>query len=212
VRPTPPVSAFTPIRLTGWVTEWGSQPSGITFTWDFGGVITLGQVADVSYNVAGTYVVTLTVSEPPCPVGRFDFVTMTLSISAGSLGNEVYLPLIFKSGTGGVAGAVRPGTGGVTLDVAPHSPPQVTGLQGHVQAGGTTLRWNPGPADATHVGYRIYRSSVKTPGFRRLAELPATVTTYTDAAACGYAYFVTAFNAQGESPPSTSSFYSPPCR
>jgi uncharacterized repeat protein (TIGR01451 family) len=212
IVPTPPISAGVPFRLTGWVTEWGSQPSGITFTWDFGSVITLGQVVDASYTAAGTYVVTLTVSEPPCPIGRFDFVTTTLTIMPRSWDNGIYLPIILKSSIGGAAGAARPGTGGVTLQVAPHSPRQVTGLRGQVQAEGTTLRWNPSPADDAIAGYRIYRSGIKTPGFRRLVELPATVTTYTDAAACGYAYYVTAYNAQGESPASTSSFYSPPCR
>ena len=100
----------------------------------------------------------------------------------------------------------------MTLQVAPHSPRQVTGLQGQMQAGGTTLSWNPGPAGDAIAGYRIYRSSLKTRGFRQLVELPASATTYTDAAACGYAYYVTAYNAHGESPASTSSFYSPPCR
>jgi uncharacterized repeat protein (TIGR01451 family) len=207
--PTPPFSTGIPFELTGWVTDWGSQPSGITFTWDFGDVITLGQVVDASYNAAGTYVVTLTVSEPPCPLDRFDFVTTTLTVMPRSWDNGIYLPVILKSSVGGAA---RPGTGGVTLQVAPHSPRQVTGLRGEVQAGGTTLRWKPGPADDAIAGYRIYRSGFKTPGFRRLVELPATVTAYTDAASCGYAYYVTAYNAQGESPASTSSFYSPPCR
>jgi len=101
------------------------------------------------------------------------------------------------------------------LDVTPGSPAQVTGFWGDVQAdtGATRLRWDPSPSEDAVLGYRVYRSSVESPGFQRLAEVPATVTSYTDeAATCGYAYFVTAYNAQGESLASTSSYYSPPCR
>jgi hypothetical protein len=215
MQPTPPISAGVPIKFEGGL----SEPYGgtITYTWDFGSVISPGQVMVHSYTTAGDHVVTLTVSQPPCPNTRLDFVTTTVTVAPGSgpFSNVLYLPLILKSGAGGAAaGTARAGAGIVTLDLTPQSPHQVTGLEGAVEPGeGAVLRWRPDPADDALLGYRVYRSGVDRLGFQRLAQVPAATTTYADTgAACGYAYFVTAYNARGESLPSTSSFYSPPCR
>jgi hypothetical protein len=215
MQPTPPISAGVPIKFEGGL----SEPYGgtITYTWDFGSVISPGQVMVHSYITAGDHVVTLTVSQPPCPNTRLDFVTTTITVAPGSgpFSNALYLPLILKSGAGGAAaGTARAGAGIVTLDLTPQSPHQVTGLEGAVEPGeGAVLRWRPDPADDALLGYRVYRSGVDRLGFQRLAQVPAATTTYADTgAACGYAYFVTAYNARGESLPSTSSFYSPPCR
>ena len=94
---------------------------------------------------------------------------------------------------------------------------QVTGPQGevHTQRGSTYLEWSPSPAADSVLGYRIYRASREEAGvdFQVLDTVLAEVHSYTDqTAACGYMYFVTAFNAAGESLPSTASYFSPACR
>ncbi len=213
MQPMPPTSAGTVIHFVGGLS--GPYGGTITYTWDFGGVISPGQVMIHSYDTIGDYVVTLTVTQPPCPNTHFDFVTTTLSVTPRVFSNPVYLPIIIGSGTGAssTGGIAKPAVGVVTLDLARQSPHQVTGLQGETQVGNTSLRWNPGRADDGIVGYRIYRSQAKALSFQRLAQVPAATTTYTDTTAmCGYAYFVTAFNAQGESLPSTSSYYNPSCQ
>ncbi len=93
----------------------------------------------------------------------------------------------------------------------------MTGLQGeiHTQRGSTYLEWSPSPAADSVLGYHIYRAPRGAVGvnFQVLDTVSAEVHSYTDqTAACGYMYFVTAFNATGESLPSTASYFSPPCR
>ncbi len=63
------------------------------------------------------------------------------------------------------------------------------------------------------MGYRVYRGARMDDGpYALLATLPPNITAYTDhSATCDQAYYVTAFNAAGESWPSTSSYYTPPC-
>jgi hypothetical protein len=223
IVPPSSITAGVEAMFEGWVAQAGSSgPSGqVFFSWDFGDgnpPPTTGWLMPHTYETDGTYVITLMVTETPCPVDRSTFATTTVTVRAAptaAMTRTVYLPIILKSGvSSGSIGTPVPETGVLRLDIGPESPAQVTGLVGGAQPGeGTTLHWRLNPADDGVLGYRIYRSSVETPGFRRLAAVPATVSAYTDrAAACGYAYFVTAYNAQGESLPSTSSYYSPPCR
>ncbi|MBI1876950.1 MAG: fibronectin type III domain-containing protein, partial [Chloroflexi bacterium] len=183
--------------------------------------ITQGLVIPHTYALGGVYMVKLMVIGKPCPVSR-NAVATTIIVIAGE---QVYLPLVLKSGAGGATStAATPEVSGVTtpeasgevfsLNVTPGSPAQVTGLQGNEPGNGTTtLVWNPSSPDNVVLGYRLYRSPIGAVSFQRLAEVSADVTTYSDATAtCGQMYFVTAYNAEGESLPSTASYFSPPCQ
>jgi PKD repeat protein len=177
----------------------------LTFNWDFGDSSTgTGQLVQHIYAASNTYVVTLTVRGEPCPITEPAIVTATVVVGSGVPEKLLYLPLIFKSSSDGTAVS------------ALGRPAQVTGLSGSSQpgAGTTRLAWQPNDAAQALSGYRIYRRSRTTEGaFRLWATVPADVTTYTDhTTACGYAYYVTAFNAAGESLPSTASYFSLPCQ
>jgi len=94
-------------------------------------------------------------------------------------------------------------------------PAQVTGLSGAISDNiGTHLRWNPVQPTGVVSGYRLYRGGqAEEDSFQLLAVVPDSVTTYLDATSgCGQIYYLTAFNPAGESPASTSSYYSPACR
>jgi hypothetical protein len=211
IEPSPPYTQGIPIRFWGAVQQW-EGPQVLTFTWDFGGTLVNGVFADHSFLIVGTHVVTLTVAQPGCPNTRTDFVTTTVTI--GSATSPVaYLPIILKSGSSSSSSViVATGLGSLTLNITEESPAQVIGLQGSVQPGGTTLQWNSSPPDDNVLGYRIYRSKANEVAFQRLADIPASTTNYTDSlVTCGYTYFVTAYNANGESVPSSSSYYTPLC-
>jgi hypothetical protein len=90
------------------------------------------------------------------------------------------------------------------------TPAQVDGFRGTITGSGTVLRWNPSTQNIR--GYRVYRSEIPGLSFRLLADVPFDVASFTDSAMCGYAYFVTAYHENGESLPSTASYYSPACR
>lgn len=225
MQPTPPVTAGSPIQFTGSIEQWSTGP--ITFTWDFGNnVITSGQIVQHTYPVEGAYVVTLTVRQPPCPVTRPDFLTATVLVGAqgptGPLTGTVFLPIILKSAGSPIITTEQPETGiqtpapeigGAifTLHHTAGSPAQISNLTGNNQSGTTALQWSPGPADQAILGYRIYRALAGTVAFQLLADVPANQTSYADNQGCGQSYFVTAYNAQGESLPSASSYFNPPC-
>ena len=177
----------------------------LVFAWKFhDGTAKTGQKVFYLYTQAGTHPVTLTVTGEACPVTRAVLTKTTVAVGAaptpaGRPGERrrLYLPLILRSGTG-------------------TAPPQLSGLQGSQDParGVTHLSWSPSPADDSLLGYRVYRASRATPGepFQVLDTLPADASSYTDqSAACGYMYYVTAFNALGESEASTASYFSPPC-
>jgi hypothetical protein len=177
----------------------------LTFTWDFGDTFTaIGQVVRHAYSENGTYTVILTVSGEKCPITKPAVKTRSIVVGTGTMDKRVYLPLIFKSASGGT-----------TVRTVMRRPAQVTGLSGSSQPGDgvTHLAWKPNDASEAITGYRIYRHlRTKEGAFQLLATVPTSLTTYTDeTAACGYAYYVTAFNPVGESPPSTASYFSLPC-
>jgi hypothetical protein len=121
-----------------------------------------------------------------------------------SLARKVYLPIVRKSSSASSAEA----------GVAIPAPAQVSGLRGTARGGQTTLTWSPSLTGEVVLGYHIYRAPRPGTGnFELIGSVAADVTTYTDATAgCGYIYYVTAFNGGGQSPPSTSSYVSRPCR
>jgi hypothetical protein len=83
-------------------------------------------------------------------------------------------------------------------------------LQGTVQGQATRLEWLPLAAGVE--GYRVYRAPMGETPYRTIAELSAEVTSFSDeGATCGYMYLVTAYNQAGESLPSSTSYFSPPC-
>jgi uncharacterized repeat protein (TIGR01451 family) len=205
----PPVTAGVTAVFSGSVTAYSSQ---VFFAWDFGDgnpPPDTGWMMPHIYSTGGTYVITMTVTGNACPVVRSTFATATVTVAPRVLwANTFHLPIILKSGAGGAASSAVWGAG-VAMPLH-----QVSGLEGNVRAGeGTLLRWQPGAASDAVLGYRVYRSRIGPLDFQLLAEVPPDTADYTDATAmCGYAYFVTAYNAQGESLPSTSSYYGPPCR
>lgn len=189
-------------------TYLGSVQEGsgtLNFTWDFGdgSPTVIAQLVNHRFTQADTYTVTLTVSAcPNAPQVVTRIVETVEEAITGGLGGSrgpysVHLPTVLKSGA----------------DV----PAQVTGLQGSVQPdrGATHLEWAPSQGTDSVLGYRIYRGSRAATGdvFQLLDTVPADVHTYTDqTAACGQMYFVTAFDASGESLPSTASYFSPLCQ
>jgi uncharacterized repeat protein (TIGR01451 family) len=192
-----------PIEFTGDV----AGGSGVlTFIWNFGDGTkeVSGQVVRHEYTKDDTYTVTLTVDGVPCPIPGRASSSRRISVGTAALDERVYLPLILKSSSGGT-----------TACMLVRRPAQVTRLSGSSQPGDgvTHLAWKPNDASEAITRYRIYRRSRTEEGaFQLLATVPGSVTTYTDeAAACGYAYYVTALNPAGESPPSTASFFSLPC-
>lgn len=211
MQPSPPITPGI-IRLWGAVQQWDMHTSGITYTWDFGDATAQGVFVDHTYTTAGTHAITMTVAQSACPNTRFDFVTTTVVVTGTNslLSNVTYLPLIIRTGSGSSAPAAKQLA--PQLGLASAALPQVTGLRGEIGSGGTVLRWNPAvPAEASG-GYRLYRSEADTISYQPVAELPASVTTFTDSAVtCGYAYFVTVFDERGQSYPSTASFYQPAC-
>lgn len=220
-QPVSSIATNIPMTFTGFV---NAGSGALVFDWDFGdGASATGQVVYHTYTNANTFPITLTVSGPACPTTRSDRVTINLDVGPGqSIESElVYLPIIIKSAAGATSTGMPPSVSGPmpvevsipALAIGPGSPAQVAGLQGYEPGDGTTrLEWNANsPADGV-LGYRIYRSPAGFPSFQLAAEVAAAVTTYTDnEAACGQMYFVTAYNGQGESLPSTASYFSPPC-
>ncbi len=214
-----PITPNVSVRFEGDITNGEGQEF---FSWDFGDNTAVVQAQDLNHTYVnnGIYTITLTVGGPDCPVTR-EAVTITQVIVGESFTETIYLPVILKSSDAGASSSTSITAPAITepdiamLDFAPDAPAQVTGLQGNIQAkeGTTRLEWRPNPPDDPALGYRVYRSTVGEGVFRQLADVPADMTTYTDATAtCGHAYFVTAYNAQGEAIASTSSYYSPPCR
>jgi hypothetical protein len=112
-------------------------------------------------------------------------VTRTVIIGTGLPDELTYLPLILKA-SATATGAETPALTQFELKVVAGAPGQVTGLSGDFQSGGlTSLAWQLNPAADQLLGYRVYRSSQAGFAFLRLADLPATATTYTDTgAAC----------------------------
>lgn len=214
--------AGAPVTFTGFIAA-GSGP--IIFKWDFGdGQTGTGQLVYHTYAQIQPYNVTLTVSSSPCPVTRSTITTTILTV-ANQFALSTFLPVIIKKATAATsisepvinepANSISSTTdiNIPSLAITSGSPAQITDLNGHEPGDGTTrLEWNAGGAENGITGYRIYRSPIGPPSYQLLADLPAAVTTYADAAvSCGQMYFVTAYNDQGESLPSSASYFSPPC-
>ncbi len=200
VEPQPPYQVDTPLRFLGEVEEGEGL---LLFSWDFGdGQTGSGQSLFHTYTTNDTYLVTLTVTGPPCPETNQVVATTVITIGPGGTSGGVYLPIILKSATG--------------TTTAASVPTPVTGLQGSIQPdeGTTRLIWLPNQPTEDVLGYRIYhrsRTATGTP-FNLLDTVPANVNSYLDPAyACGQMYYVTAFNAVGESLPSAASYFSPRC-
>jgi hypothetical protein len=210
IQTTPPFSANTALDFTGMVTP---TSGAVEFAWDFGDNTTgIGQELDHSY-ANGTYVVTLTVTGQACPIARSVVTTRSVVIGSGLPDKLTYLPFVEKGGT--TATSVE-AAGQVKFEPRTISgaPGQVLGLTGAFLPGSPTqLTWQPNPAPDQVAGYRVYRSLQGSAIFKRLADLPATVTAYSDReVVCDAAYFVTAYNQAGESLPSTSSYFTWPCQ
>jgi hypothetical protein len=211
IETSPPFSPNVPINFVGGISE-GSE--SIIFTWNFGDVITgIGQELLHTYTANGTYTVVMTVTSSPCPVVRSLVKTRTVIIGTGVPDKLTYLPLILKAG-GGTTGTEAPPLPRYEPRLISGAPTQVTGFTGDYQPGESThLAWSPNPAADQVLGYRVYRTPRDSLVFQRLAELPATATSYLDSQAdCDTAYFVTAYNRTGESLPSTASYFTLPCR
>lgn len=217
-QPVTTVAVGEVMTFTGSAIGGGDGPAGqIFYNWDFGnGVISQGVIMFHSFSMTGTPTVSLTVTGSPCPVTRPDFISTTILVGdvgfSGPLTGTVFLPIIQKSGSASPISA--PATQTISDFGSMAQNPglsQITELIGELQAGQTRLQWSPGPADQAILGYRIYRAPAGTVAFQLLAEVPASQTGYTDNQSCGQSYFVTAYNAQGESLPSASSYFNPPC-
>jgi uncharacterized repeat protein (TIGR01451 family) len=210
---SPTITVGEKVRFWGAVQQWDVHTTGITYTWNFGSVISNGIFVDRTFSAAGTHVVTLTVTQAPCPNTRPDFVTFSVNVTGTAvsslLTNTVYLPLIQKGGlesTSLETGNILP------LEITAGAPPQITGLQGQITPAGVMLQWDPPASAAAVVGYRVYRSKIGAVAYQQIADLPASATTFTDSAStCGHTYFVTGYNSHSESFPSTASYYGPPC-
>lgn len=196
-----------PVQFTGTLASGNGQ---ITFTWSFGDgqVQFLGQSLAHTYLYNGIYTVILTTSgqNPPCTSPPS--TTTNITIGTGVSPYLVYLPLISRPSP-----IILTSTGNPAISL--QIPAQVIGLQGSPDPTGdvTHLAWTAKSLPDSLVGYRVYRRAQgATEPFNLLATLPATLTTYTDdTTACGQSYYVTAFNATGESGASTVSYYSPAC-
>jgi PKD repeat protein len=182
----------------------------LTFTWDFddGSEPIDGQITQHTFTRPAVFDVTLTVCNEPCP-------TITKCVTeieqVRVLANDnVYLPL--------VAGAFTVSeTESLTLaPFAQLTPGQVRVVWGsaHPGDGVTRLTWHAVQGDEELIGYRVYRRALGAGGaFQHVATVPVGVHGYTDNTAdCGQSYYVTAFNAVGESPPSATSYFSLPCQ
>jgi hypothetical protein len=210
IQTTSPYSRNVPLQFKGAI-EQGSGP--ITFTWNFGNVITNGQVTQHTFTANGTYSVVMTVTGAACPIARSLVTTQSVVIGTGVPDKLTYLPWIQKTGVATTA-VELPALTDFELNIVPGAPDQILNLSGSFQAGGPThLAWQSNPITNQILGYRVYRSLQGSSAFKRLADLPATVTSYTDTGiTCGAAYFVTAYNQAGESLPSTSSYFTWPCQ
>jgi uncharacterized repeat protein (TIGR01451 family) len=196
------VAASQTIKLQSGI---GAGTGVLTYTWDLGdGTTQVMNWVEHKYTTPGTYTVALTITGEPCPVVREAMATALVVVQEATtsqpLSNSLYLPLILRPG--GVSGAVA------------GAPSQVSGLRGRMRSSQTTLMWTPNPAAEAVLGYHVYRSPRPGTGdFELIATVASDAASYTDATAgCGYIYYVTAFNAAGESPPSTASYVSRPCR
>lgn len=213
---TIPLSVGTSYNFFGDVTNI-SAAGNLTFTWDFDDENPPRdpmQLTPHTFQSSGLYTITLRVTGEPCPNVPYEVIARQAFLVGLTFTptDRLYLPLVQR--TGGEANETT-GNEILTLSLNPAAPQQITGLTGEteVRAGVTHLSWQARLPEEAVVGYRVYRANVGETTFRRLAELPPNITTYTDnAATCEQMYLVTAYNAAGESLPSTSSYFSPPCR
>lgn len=212
------ITVGTTLGFQGGVLQWDEHAEGITYLWDFGDSTAQGEIMYHSFTTTGTHAITMTVSQPACPNTRVSFAQTSITVSGTTtpkpLTYEVYLPLVIKSDTSATSSAPTAEQPSVwSFESVSATLPQVTGLQGEVNATGTRLHWDAVlPPDAGG-GYRVYRSPVENINYQPLVDLPTSASSFADSAvSCGYAYIVTTFNGPGESFPSTSSYYHLPCR
>jgi hypothetical protein len=89
-----PLTPAVGTLVTFTATVGGGSPA-ITYTWDFGdGIPRIGQVVDYIFNPAGTFSVTLTVSN--CGGSSTDFITKDVTVLPPESGVTIYLPLIVR--------------------------------------------------------------------------------------------------------------------
>ena len=193
------------VDFTGLV---GEGSGTLVFSWDFGdGSQVAAQRVKHTFG-DGTYTVTLKVAGPACPVAR----TTALSLPhPGRYRSDAEIPLSAADlqrrqrhghgrgrGAGGAAGGAAP----------------VERLAGAETSSGVELTWDAAEEGDAPAGYRVYRAAVGSASPPALIKtLPATATAFADAGShCGQGYFVTAFNAAGESAGSPESFVTAPCQ
>lgn len=186
----------------------------LTFTWDFddGTAPVSGQIVRHTFDNDGVYEVTLTVMGKPCPETRPAAAERTVTVGTG-IEPRLYLPLALKNGGGTLQGQGRSVSAATdTFSRLLREPAAVTGLGGaNTEAGTLRLHWTPRPLDEWIQGYHVYRLD-ETASSAQIATVPADATSYTLDAGCGESYYVTAFNHNGESPASTSSYRTLPCQ
>ncbi len=198
-----PLSATIQGVFTGTVQKADGQT---TFSWDFGdeSESVEGQVAQHIYKLPGTYTITLTVDGPACPVARQAVATLLVQVENSPY--SAYLPTIFKADSSEATTI----TGTPISTQKQNEITQISDLQGKVETNSVHLSWGIQPSNVK--GYRVYRAPMGTAMFEIIADVPHQQTTHIDSnMTCGYAYYVTKYNDQLESLPSTSTYFSPPC-
>ncbi len=195
----------------------GTSGQTINWIWQFGdGSQGSGPITSHSYTTAGSYIVTLLAEGTACPSNTpvpTVFVNTVIQIGDSStslpdFSDTIFLPIILKDNTvSSLMVRKRP-------IVLPNS---VTTFSGSNSAGNkaTVLSWQVANKHLVPVtGYHIYRRREPGPAsFQLLDILSARITTYTDPTfTCEQTYYITAFNARGESPASATSYTSPPCQ
>lgn len=215
--PAAPFFTFVPTNpLTSNVVHFygaiGGGSGQVTVTWDWGDGSSpaLGQNQVHSYTVITTQTmqVKMTAAGQDCPITRPVYSSTLLTVyNPVPPKGQAYLPLVM-TGPGGALH--RPMQAVSTQEAGPNPISDLTGVT-ISSPEGNHLTWTQPPGLVT--GYNVYRHAIGSPGdFDLLATLPADATGYDDTtASCGQVYYVTTITEQGESAPSTASFYSMSC-
>ncbi|MCB0085442.1 MAG: fibronectin type III domain-containing protein, partial [Caldilineaceae bacterium] len=168
--------------------------------------------ANIALDPTKTYTVTLQVTGEECPVTRMVSKRESIQILRGYFPAFARDSAFTNQNNTEISSANTPNMNQVALYTADLT--QVDGLSGTEQNGQVTLQWVLRADDSSIDGYHVYSESMKPSSDEPmlLATLPRDVTGFTvDNSSCGSIYYITAFNADGESLPSTSSYYTMPC-